>query len=83
MKGPRLGRPPTDKTLYNRQKQQERMEAGQRNEVEAKFGEAISVQLVFLMMNLKKSVRSLLVFIRTVIHLPHFYWTRSLAWVGQ
>lgn len=38
MNGPRLGRPPKDKELYRQQKADERREAGERNEVEGKFG---------------------------------------------
>ena len=40
MNGPNLGRPPKDKKLYDEQKRQERSEAGDRNAVEGKFGEA-------------------------------------------
>lgn len=40
MNGPRLGRPPKDKKLYSEQKRQEKSEAGERNAVEGKFGEA-------------------------------------------
>jgi len=40
MNGPNLGRPPKDKKLYDEQKRQERSEAGERNAVESKFGEA-------------------------------------------
>jgi transposase, IS5 family len=40
LNGPRLGRPPKDKKLYERQKQQELIEAAERNAVEAKFGDA-------------------------------------------
>lgn len=38
--GPKLGRPPKDKTIYNEQKRMEKLEAGERNAVEGKFGEA-------------------------------------------
>ena len=38
MSGPKLGRPPKDKTLYAQQCRDERREAGERNEVEGKFG---------------------------------------------
>ncbi len=38
MSGPKLGRPPKDKALYARQCRDERREAGERNEVEGKFG---------------------------------------------
>ncbi len=38
MSGPRLGRPPKDKVLYTQQCGDERREAGERNEVEGKFG---------------------------------------------
>lgn len=40
MNGPKLGRPPKDQKLYSKQKQQEKSEAGERNAVEGKFGEA-------------------------------------------
>jgi hypothetical protein len=40
MNGPKLGRPPKDKTLYEKQKQLEKLEAGERNAIEGKFGEA-------------------------------------------
>lgn len=40
MNGPKLGRPPKDKTLYDQQKLLERSEAGERNAIEGKFGEA-------------------------------------------
>ena len=36
--GPKLGRPPKDKALYAQQCRDERREAGERNEVEGKFG---------------------------------------------
>ena len=38
MNGPKLGRPPKDKALYAQQCRDERREAGERNEVEGKFG---------------------------------------------
>ena len=38
MSGPKLGRPPKDKALYAQQCLDERREAGERNEVEGKFG---------------------------------------------
>ncbi len=38
MNGPKLGRPPKDKMLYAQQCRDERREAGERNEVEGKFG---------------------------------------------
>jgi len=38
MSGPKLGRPPKDKALYAEQCRDERREAGERNEVEGKFG---------------------------------------------
>lgn len=38
MNGPKLGRPPKDKALYAQQCHDERREAGERNEVEGKFG---------------------------------------------
>jgi hypothetical protein len=38
MSGPKLGRPPKDKVLYAQQCRDERREAGERNEVEGKFG---------------------------------------------
>lgn len=40
MNGPKLGRPPKDKTVYDQQKLLERDEAGERNAIEGKFGEA-------------------------------------------
>ena len=40
MNGPKLGRPPKDKKLYEQQKYLERSEAGERNVIEGKFGEA-------------------------------------------
>lgn len=40
MSGPKLGRPPKDKALYAQQCRDERREAGERNEVEGKFGTA-------------------------------------------
>jgi len=39
MNGPKLGRPPKDKTLYRQQCKLEQLEAGERNAVEGKFGE--------------------------------------------
>jgi hypothetical protein len=39
MNGPKLGRPYQDKKLYREQCIQEKLEAGERNEVEGKFGE--------------------------------------------
>ena len=38
MSGPKLGRPPKDRALYAQQCKDERREAGERNEVEGKFG---------------------------------------------
>ena len=38
MSGPKLGRPSKDKVLYAQQCRDERREAGERNEVEGKFG---------------------------------------------
>ena len=38
MSGPKLGRPPKDRALYAQQCGDERREAGERNEVEGKFG---------------------------------------------
>jgi hypothetical protein len=40
MNGPKLGRPPRDKAIFNEQKRLEKMEAGERNAIEGKFGEA-------------------------------------------
>lgn len=40
LNGPKLGRPPKDEKMYARQKLTERQEAGERNAVEGKFGEA-------------------------------------------
>lgn len=78
MNGPKLGRPPRDKTIYNEQKRMERMEAGERNAVEGKFGEGkrfyslnrlmtrlqhtseVGIHLVFLVMNLEKVLRDIL-----------------------
>jgi hypothetical protein len=40
MNGPKLGRPPKDKSIYDYQKLMERSEAGERNAIEGKFGEA-------------------------------------------
>lgn len=40
LNGPKLGRPPKDRTLYTEQKRQERLDAGERNAIEGKFGEA-------------------------------------------
>jgi len=37
--GPKLGRPPKDQTIYAEQKRLERLESGERNAVEGKFGE--------------------------------------------
>lgn len=37
--GPKLGRPPQNKALYNEQKRIEKQESGERNVVEGKFGE--------------------------------------------
>ena len=39
LSGPALGRRPADEKLYAEQKEQERMESGERNAVEGKFGE--------------------------------------------
>ena len=40
MNGPKLGRPPKDKELYAKQCLDERIESGERNEAEVKFGTA-------------------------------------------
>lgn len=37
--GPKLGRPPQNKALYNEQKRLEKQESGERNAVEGRFGE--------------------------------------------
>lgn len=39
LNGPPLGRPPNDRTIYDEQKRLERVEAGERNAIEGKFGE--------------------------------------------
>ncbi len=39
LNGPKLGRPPKDKSVYEEQKRLERQEAGERNAIEGKFGE--------------------------------------------
>jgi hypothetical protein len=39
MNGPKLGRPPKDKAVYEEQKRLEQQEAGERNAIEGKFGE--------------------------------------------
>ena len=38
LSGPKLGRPPKDKALYQQQLQEERMESGKRNEIEGCIG---------------------------------------------
>ena len=101
LNGPKLGRPPKDKKLYEMQKQQERIEAGDRNAAEAKFGEAklcygldrvmamrqdtseTSIQLIFLVMNLKKRLRSLFDFFFSSIQLSRFCLSAQLFNVGQ
>lgn len=40
MNGPKLGRPPKDKELYEEQKRLERIESRERNAIEGKYGEA-------------------------------------------
>ena len=40
LNGPKLGPPPKNRALYKEQKQQERLDAGERNAIEGKFGEA-------------------------------------------
>jgi hypothetical protein len=101
LNGPKLGRPPKDKKLYELQKQLEKKEAGERNMVEAKFGEAklcygldrvmamrqdtseTCVQLIFLVMNLKKRLRSLFDLLFSSIQLSRFYLSVRLVNVGQ
>ncbi len=39
LNGPPLGRPPKDRTIYDEQKRLERVESGERNAIESKFGE--------------------------------------------
>lgn len=39
LNGPALGRPPKDRTLYDEQRRLERVESGERNAIEGKFGE--------------------------------------------
>ena len=76
--GQNLGRPLRDKTIYSEQKRLERLEAGERNAVEGKFGEGkrflslnrlmtrlqhtseVGINLVFLVMNLDKFLRDIL-----------------------
>jgi IS5 family transposase len=78
LNGPKLGRPPKDRRLYETQKRLERQEAGERNAIEGKFGEAKRryglnrvmtrlpgtsasvIHLITIVMNLKKSLRDLL-----------------------
>ncbi len=77
MNGPKLGRPPKDRALYDEQKRRERLDAGERNAIEGKFGEAkrryglnrvmtrkstsseTTIAMIFLLMNLKKTLRDL------------------------
>ena len=101
MNGPKLGRPPKDKQLYEEQKRQERTEAGERNAIEGKYGEAktrygldrvmtlrsdtseSAIHLVFLVMNLKKRLRDLFVFIFSRCHFPRSCSFMGLRAVGQ
>lgn len=39
MNGPKLSRPPKDRALHDEQKRQERLDAGERNAIESKYGE--------------------------------------------
>ncbi|NLZ66984.1 MAG: IS5 family transposase [Clostridiaceae bacterium] len=94
LNGPKLGRPPKDRRLYEAQKCLERQEAGERNAIEGKFGEAKRryglnrvmtrlsgtsasvIHLITIVMNLKKSLRDLLL---TFFQL----WQRGLIWRPQ
>lgn len=85
MNGPKLGRPPKDKKTYRAQCLLEKLEAGERNAVEGKFGEGkrtygldriftrrqdtseTSIYMVFLVMNIEKRLRSLLLPILEVL----------------
>lgn len=78
LNGPKLGRPPKDRRLYEFQKRIERQEACERKAIEGKFGEAKRryglnrvmahlsdtsasvIHLIAIVMNLKKSLRVLL-----------------------
>lgn len=94
LNGPKLGRPPKDRRIYEAQKRLERREAGERNAIESKFGEAKRryglnrvmtrlsdtsasvIHLIMIVMNLKKSLRVLL--------LSFFQlWQRGYIWKSQ
>lgn len=91
LNGPKLGRPPKDRTLFEAQKRLERQEAGERNAIEGKFGEAKRryglnrvmtrlsgttasvIHLIMIVMNLKKSLRDLLLAFL-------FFYRRGFTW---
>lgn len=101
LNGPKLGRPPKDRILYETQKRLEREEAGERNAIEGKFGEGkqcyglgrvmaqcsdtseTMVHLVFVVMNLKKRLRSLFALFFQWIQLSRYWSFNEILPVGQ
>lgn len=70
MNGPKLGRPPKDRTLYAAQCRQEKMESGERNAVEGKFGEAKRrYNLGRIMMRLKDTSETTIYLVFLVMNL--------------
>jgi len=101
LNGPKLGRAPKDKQLYDEQKRQKRAEAGERNAIEGKHSEAktqygldcvmaqrqntseTDINLVFLVMNLKKRLRDLFVLFFSGCYWPRFWLHPCYSAVGQ
>jgi transposase, IS5 family len=90
MNGPKLGRPPIDRALYATQCKQERLESGERNAVEGKFGEAKRrYSLGRIMMRLKDTSETAIYLVFLVMNLQkrlttllcHFF-KRYLVVVG-
>ncbi|KJS77429.1 MAG: transposase [Desulfotomaculum sp. BICA1-6] len=72
LSGPRLGRPPADKTLQKELRQLERQDAGERNAVEGKFGEGKRrYGLARIMARLKETAESVICLQFLVMNLEH------------
>jgi len=70
MNGPKLGRPPKDRALYAAQCRQERLESGERNAIEGKFGEAKRrYSLGRIMMRLKDTSETAIYLVFLVMNL--------------
>ena len=101
LNGPKLGRPPKDRRLYDAQKRLERQEARERNAIEGKIGEAKRryglnrvmtrrsstsasvIHLILIVMNLKKSLRDLLLTLFRLCQRGLVLWPNEKYAFGQ